>query len=610
MTQKRGSFPGAILVASLIAMAVMGFVHANSQSGVAEQTDHATPAATINAESSEVRGDDGADDGVTTATTTTTDASAKESTQKAIGETGVNVGGNAGVSVGGGLLPKGANVAVIPISGLIYDFTLESLERRVDRAINKGQASMIVLELDTPGGVVTSALKISRYIKSLPVPTVAWVHSEAYSAGILIASSCDEIVMSSASATGDCAPIVPGSELAPTERAKALSPILEEFRDNASDNGYPYVLFHAMCVLGVEVYEIEKADTGERRYVHQADYQFLVQGQDGAGQSFLKSVFGGSTTNESTTNVGEPVRDPALSDEDRGQWKLVQQVHDGKTLLTLSQSRAMDVGLARAIVNNETELKTYLGASAVGTVNQSWSETIVAMLVHPAVKAILMAGLMLGIYFELQSPGVGLPGLMAVIAAVAIFGAPYLVGLAEVWHLLIFMLGVGLLAVEIFVLPGFGVAGVSGILCILVGVVFASVPASGSGPIPLPPREVWGMLQASLIWTLAGLFIGMIGIGFLLRHVENIPFLRQMVLQSPVAVAGGPVVRVSGDEAIGEGKLHVGDTGQVISELRPTGRARIGDQVVDVVSAGSWIELGTKVRITEMHGNRIVVESV
>ncbi|MEM9883605.1 MAG: hypothetical protein AAF800_11875, partial [Planctomycetota bacterium] len=101
-------------------------------------------------------------------------------------------------------LPSGANVAVIPVRGVIYDFTYESLQRRVDRAVNNG-ASVIVLEIDTYGGVVTAALDIAKYLKDptrVPVPTVAWVNNKAYSAGIMIASACDEIVMAPASATG------------------------------------------------------------------------------------------------------------------------------------------------------------------------------------------------------------------------------------------------------------------------------------------------------------------------------------------------------------------------------------------------------------------------
>src|SRR5690606_21899706 len=96
----------------------------------------------------------------------------------------------------------------------------------------------------------------------------------------LIASACDQIVMSPASATGDCAPIVPGFGIGPPGRAKALSPLLEEFRDSARAHGYDYTLFHAMCVLGVEVYRVRTPQTGEVRLVNQADYAVMVRGAD------------------------------------------------------------------------------------------------------------------------------------------------------------------------------------------------------------------------------------------------------------------------------------------------------------------------------------------
>ncbi|NJL32327.1 MAG: hypothetical protein HC898_12320, partial [Phycisphaerales bacterium] len=170
-------------------------------------------------------------------------------------------------------------MAIIRLTGLIYDFTVESFQQRAQRAIDDG-ASVIVIELDTPGGVMTSAIKLSRAIKQLSVPVVAWVHDEAFSAGTLIAAACRFVVMSPRSTLGDCAPIVPGQNLAATERAKALSPLLEEFRDSALANGYDFAMFQAMCELGVELYLIEHKQTGQRRVVNAADYQWMVHGID------------------------------------------------------------------------------------------------------------------------------------------------------------------------------------------------------------------------------------------------------------------------------------------------------------------------------------------
>ena len=127
------------------------------------------------------------------------------------------------------------------------------------------------------------AIDLSTYIRSLPVPTVAWVHNQAISAGVLVGSACDELVMSRGALAGDCGPITPGRTMGSSERAKALSILLAEFRANAADNYAgpttdDYALFNAMCVLGIDVYEVRNQLTGETRLVSQADYSVMVDG--------------------------------------------------------------------------------------------------------------------------------------------------------------------------------------------------------------------------------------------------------------------------------------------------------------------------------------------
>ncbi len=526
------------------------------------------------------------------------------------------------------IMPSGANVAVIPIEGMIYDFVLESLKRRVDRAVDEG-ATVIVIELDTPGGVVTSALEISKYIKSeIPVYTIAWINNDAYSAGIMIASSCDEIIMSDSAATGDCAPIVPGQELAPTERAKALSPILEEFRDNATDNGYDYVLFHAMCELEVEVYYVEHNQTGERRLVNQVDYALMVEGRDIEKGGVLGGLFGGSNTSSA---VPAHVTRESATDEDIGKWKPVEKlssgarlpdgrVHNGQTLLTLNQTRAHDIGLSRETVRNLGELKQYLSAGSVSRVSQTWSEDLAGYLTNPLVRGVLIIALLLGAYMEFQSPGLGVPGLVAAIALILLLVSPFLIGLAEVWHIIMFAVGFVLLIIELVFTPSFGLLGIVGLCLMFAGLVLSVVPTgggSGIGPIRLPPPEMWHRLISSLIFMVAGLFASMIGFYYITKHFGRLPFLNRLMLgdeQPVLAGVGGtldqPLEAMSGDEAIGGGVIEVGQLGRVSGTgLRPSGRVDFGGRLIDVVSIGAFIEPGGKVKVVEVHGNRIVVDA-
>ncbi|MEM9415496.1 MAG: hypothetical protein AAGA29_08480, partial [Planctomycetota bacterium] len=318
-------------------------------------------------------------------------------------------------------IPSGARMAVVTIEGgIMYAHQFDSLQARVDRAV-AGGADVIVFEIDTPGGRLDLALKIAKYIKSLQVRTVAWVNPEAYSAGSLIATACDEMVMSRSSATGDCAPVAMGQNLAPTERAKALSPLLAEFRDNASENyagpsGSDYAAFHAMCVLGIPVYQVRHTETGEVRLVNAVDLEVLVN--DVLPNDALDLVEGSSNPAEAISAGGnsgasqsggayagtenldlQQVAGPSLvigNDQQRGKWELIEQVHDGGTLLTVSNKEAARIGLSRATVSSFAELKQHYNAADVYEVKPTWSEAVAWFLIHPWVRGVLVLLLLVG----------------------------------------------------------------------------------------------------------------------------------------------------------------------------------------------------------------------
>lgn len=525
------------------------------------------------------------------------------------------------------VLPSGSNVAVIPVMGVIYDFTLDSLQRRVDKALAEG-ATLIVIELDTPGGVATSAMKISKYIKTIPVPTVAWVHNEAYSAGIMLAAACDEIVMSPASSTGDCAPIVPGVSLSATERAKALSPILEEFRDSAQANGYDYALFHAMCVLGVEVYMVEKTDgSGERRLVNQVDFAVMVKGESPQDHASPTPAPGSAQT--PTDDVGAVTLSVA-TDADRGAWQAVQvlpsgdkapggSVHDGKTLLTRNQKRAADIGLSKATLASQAELQQHYRAASVTAFPPTWSEGLAAVLTSWWARVILIVVILLGAYLEMQAPGLSVPGGVAAAALLLLIGAPFIIGLAEVWHILLFLLGFALVIIELVFTPAFGLLGIAGLMMMFMGVVLSVVPAGrgagGQGVGWLPPPEMWDRMVASMFFTLLALLASGVGFYYITKHFGKIPGLNRLILQTaqPSAAAvgmdpAGHRIHVSGDEVLGVGVITVGLAGAALTELRPSGVAGFGDLHVDVVSVGPFIDKGQPVTVVEVHGNRIVVD--
>lgn len=524
-------------------------------------------------------------------------------------------------SAAGGLsVPTGGLIAIIEIDGpILYDNQFDSIQRRTDRAIQDG-ADLIIFDLNTPGGRLDIALSISSYIRTLQKPTVAWVDTQALSAGILIGSACDELVMSRGSLTGDCAPIMPGESLAPTERAKALSPLLAEFRANAADNyngptTSDYALFHAMCALGVEVYQVKHKLTGEVRLISQADYAVMVDGQSPI------TAAGIGQTNQSAINapndleqVGKPV--VTVTDvAEIGQWELIKQIHDGSTLLTMSEIEALDAGLSRATTSNEAELNKLYGAGSLVRYDETWSESLVGFLVHPMVRAALLLLGIIGVLLEYFSPGLIVPGLVGLAAFAVLIGAPFLVGLAQTWHLLLIVVGIGLVIYEMFTMTTFGVLAVLGLLMFLAGLVLSGVHTASNG---LPEAGSARQLMITSMGFVGAIVMTVPILFIMTKYFGSLPLLNKLVLSetqsASLAAAGGiqvPHQRVSGDEVVGGGTIKPGMTGVVTKTgLRPAGNIEINDQLIDVTSSGGFVDPGTTVRVLEVHGNMIMVEPV
>lgn len=507
------------------------------------------------------------------------------------------------------LVPQGLRVGIVRIEGVVAAYEHEMLQKRIDEALADG-AQMIVIDIDTPGGHAYSALQSAKYIKNLSVPTIAWINPQGYSAGIIIASACDAIVMTPSSAAGDSAPIAPGQNLNPTERAKAVSPVLAEFRDSAKLNGYDYALFHAMTVLGVKLYLIEHPEVGVQHVVNEADYLFLVDGvADPQAEIMPDRIKNELPEGVVPMEAGEVTRMFSIPRAgEAGQWKLVRQIHDGKTLLTLTGDEAKAVGLASRTIANEQELDKYLAAASMTRYEQSVGEGIAWFLASPLMKGIFLTLLFIGVYLEMLSPGLGMGGVLALAALVGLIAPPLLIGMGAMWHVLLLFVGFLLLAIEIFAVPGFGAFGISGLVCILVGAAFLGVPTGNGGVMPAP--EFYSTLQASAAATVAAVVIAIVSMIGISKYSKRVPFLGKFVLpEVPKPGHGtGESLRLSGSEVFGGGKINVGDKGKTVSELRPTGVALINGITIDVATPGEWVDVGKKVVVVEAHGNEVTVE--
>ena len=286
----------------------------------------------------------------------------------------------------------------------------------------------------------------------------------------------------------------------------------------------------------------------------------------------------------------DPLVAEAMVDEDVAIEGVVEQ---GR-LLTLTTEEAVRLGYAAEVVDLDA-LLTQIGTEpgAVHTTAVNWAENVVRFLTHPAVAPLLLSLGFFGILIELKTPALGLAGTMGVASLALFFGSHYLVGLAGMEEMLLIALGVALIAIEIFVVPGFGVVGIAGALAAGAGIMLSLV---GVAATPAEWSQAAGVLSLSLL-------VGIVIAWALLRKLPRTGrFTRTGIM------LGDSTRREIGYTSQPERADLIGSVGVALTDLRPSGAARFGEERVDVVSDSSWINAGTPVRIVRAEGYRHVVE--
>lgn len=467
--------------------------------------------------------------------------------------------------------------ALIPCKGMIDDGLYRSIKRRTQLAIDDG-ATYLIYEIGTYGGLVKSGDDISDFFildAGKKVNTVAYVSTKAISAGALISVSCKDIIMLEHTTIGDCAPITMGGELTGVEREKAESFIRGIFSRAAEANGYPEALLKAMVSQHIEVFSVENLQTKELEFFETKNIPTDPNAYDIAGKRLV---------------VG--------TDE----------------ILTLTSEDATEYGISRAEVSDIHEVLEFFEKRdgirfTPNPVEYEllWSEQMVRWINSPAVMGVLVMLAMLGVYMELNTPGLGLPGLVAVICIVIIVGSKFLAGMANWVEIAIFVTGILLLLVEIFVIPGFGIAGLTGIFFIALG-GFGMLVKNAPDELPLPRPEFGGWTP--ILDGLVGVSIGLTGFVIcavlFTRYMPKIAFLSGLSIEPPIKTGKRPPSMTK--ESEGEArKLEVGQGGTAESILRPAGQAKFENAIVDVVAQGEFIQKGENVEIIEISGNRVVV---
>jgi membrane-bound serine protease (ClpP class) len=267
-------------------------------------------------------------------------------------------------------------------------------------------------------------------------------------------------------------------------------------------------------------------------------------------------------------------------------------IEKGK-LLTLTTDEALKLKLADFRAETVESALEQLGirGAEIRRAVPNWAEHIVRFLTHPIVSSLLITIGTLGIILELRTIGFGIAGVLGISSLSLFFWGHWLVRLAGWEEVLLVALGLVLLAVEIFVTPGFGVMGIIGIVALLAGLSLSLVAAGATLEI----------IVGALARVVMSLVIALAASIALLRFLPRLPFGRQLILDTGLGTAIGYASAPESD------RKWLGKTGTTVSPLRPAGIADINGQRVDIVSQGEWIEAGAPIEVIRVDGNRIVV---
>jgi membrane-bound serine protease (ClpP class) len=265
-------------------------------------------------------------------------------------------------------------------------------------------------------------------------------------------------------------------------------------------------------------------------------------------------------------------------------------------LLTLTTDEALERGVADARANTLEEVLAQLDLSdaEVRTSSPNWGERFVRLITSPVLASLLLSAAVIGILVEIRTPGFGVPGALGVASLALVLGGHYVVELVGWEELILVTIGLGLIALEVFVIPGFGIAGIGGAIAVIAGLSLSLV---GHGA---TVNAVMGAIGRISISVAMGLVLSLV----IFRSLAKAPVGRRLILESALPAGGGE------DEPV-EHPRHamLGRTGVTRTPLRPAGIAEIDGERMDVVSNGEMIDTGVTVVVTRLDGNRIVVRA-
>lgn len=454
----------------------------------------------------------------------------------------------------------------IKIDGVIDPVKKSYLSRRIEQA-RQERVNLVFFEIDSPGGIDSAADGVADLIAGIKdMKTVAYINDRAVGVSALVALACNEIVFHKDAMMGDVRQLVTsrgGQTQALDDRQ--IQTLARRAAGLAQQNGHPAAVARAMVDPEAAVVEATDSKTGARCFV-------LRTQVEAAPERYLNP--------EVRKEAGH--------------------------VLEVSAKEAETYGLGQSVGDKE-ELKAFYGLRGkdIRVDGPTWVDSLVTVLTDPFVSWLLLFVGLFMLVLELKLPGIGLPAITSALAFLLFFWSHYLSGTADQLEIILFLVGLVCLALELFVFPGFGVFGMSGVLLILTSIVMAS------------HTFVWPTQEyeyREMGYTLLQVTVAMAAVGagaiVLARYFPSLPLFNRLILK-PEPWTGtdvdDPTVKPSleGYESLA---FLVGETGRTTTMLRPSGKARFGELLIDVTGDGFFIEPDSLVEVVEVQGSRVTVK--
>lgn len=435
---------------------------------------------------------------------------------------------------------------------LIYTFAIKDniaaptwriTQEAIEEAIAL-EADVVILHLNTYGGEVSAADSIRTKLLNAPMPVHVFIDDNAASAGALIAIACDSIYMK------------PGGKI-------GAATVVNQTGEQVPDKYQSYM----------------RATMRATAEAHGKDT--LVTGSD-------------------TLYIWH--RDPAIAEAMVDPKLFVEGVSDTGQVLTFTASEAIAHGYCEGTVASMQEVIARLGFEEyeLSSYKPTGMDKMIGFLINPMLSGVLIMIIIGGIYFELQSPGIGFALGASIVAALLYFAPLYLEGMAENWELILFIVGIILIMVEIFAIPGFGVAGVAGIIAVITGltlslvdnVVFEDPEFTGEG---------LGILMKSLSLVLVATLAGIIFSLWATRKLLTTTAFSNLSLKSEQRTEDGFIGVETKQQSL------IGELGVAHTVLRPSGRVMIQGKLYDAMSEYGLIEKGEAIKVIRYETGQVYV---